>query len=187
MRLQNRGVPRFFCCLIIAKFPRAWDGKAEARCTIRVNHPGGENYQWLRRCCNIPSCIPRAARGLSRVFRVEPQTHPGHGCCCGEESLPSQRTRRDAARPRWSFAVIFKANCYRLIPRSPCSCSPSFPAFPGIWADLRDLVQKEWCERWVCSFLRNSPAVSAVPASADCGFQVLLGLGCRLPHATPCL
>jgi len=31
-----------FCCLVIAKFPRAWDGKAEACCTIRVNHPGGE-------------------------------------------------------------------------------------------------------------------------------------------------
>lgn len=30
------------CCLIIAKFPRAWDGKAEACCTIRVNYPGGE-------------------------------------------------------------------------------------------------------------------------------------------------
>lgn len=33
---------KYFCCLIIAKFPRAWDGKAEACCAITVNYPGGE-------------------------------------------------------------------------------------------------------------------------------------------------
>lgn len=34
--------PGYSCCLIIAQFPQAWDGKAEACCTIKVNYPGAE-------------------------------------------------------------------------------------------------------------------------------------------------
>lgn len=34
--------PECSWCLIIAQFPQAWDGKAEACCTIKFNYPGAE-------------------------------------------------------------------------------------------------------------------------------------------------
>lgn len=34
--------PEYSWCLVIAQFPQAWEGKAEACCTIKVNYPGAE-------------------------------------------------------------------------------------------------------------------------------------------------
>lgn len=106
------------------KVPRAWDGKAEARCTIRVNYPG-ENSQRLPVVATFPFLVPTlrrpgAARGLSPVFRGSPG--PRDAVLLRGECLPTPKDRR-CSQTRWSFAVTFKARCSPLLPVRPCGRS----------------------------------------------------------------
>lgn len=124
--------PEHSWCLIIAQFPQAWEGKAEACCTIKVIIQEQKLPAILQHssCWFPPSCIPRTAERLKVRFK---QVWSSAGLQSqqvvlgGRDFPPVPEGWVGAARPRWSFVVILKQTGFPsalcLLLASPWSCS----------------------------------------------------------------
>lgn len=101
---------------IIARFPQAWEGKAEACCTIKFNYPGAETTSGSSTIATLLLLIPTLLHPQdSRKAEGEVQTseelssravhNPGGA---GRDFPPIPKGWVDAAKPCWSFGVVLK-------------------------------------------------------------------------------
>lgn len=115
---------------IIAQFPQAWEGKAEACCTIKVNYPGAETTSGSSTIATLLLLVPTLLHPQdSRKAEGEVQTseelssravhNPGGA---GREGFPSHSNGLGGCSQTllelWGY---FKANWFPLSPLTPGS------------------------------------------------------------------
>lgn len=102
--------PEYSWCFIIAQFPQAWDGKAEACCTIKVNYPGAETTSGTSTLATFLLLIPTLLHPQDSIkaegevqtsvelsWTPEPSIMPV--VFGGRDFPPIPEDRVDAARP----------------------------------------------------------------------------------------
>lgn len=145
--------PEYSWCWIIAQFPQAWEGKAEACCTIKVNYPGAETTSGSSTIATLLLLIPtlphpqdsRKAEGevqtsVELSWAPEPSiTQMGLG---GRDFPPVPQGWVDAARPCWSFGVILKHTGFPSAPHS---------LLAQVWAGHIPELSLLQCVLWGCA------------------------------------
>lgn len=102
--------PEYSWCLIIAQFPQAWEGKAEAYCTIKVNYPGAETTSGSSTIATFLLIIPdlahpqdstKAEGEVQTIVELScaPETSIMQVVLGGRDFPPIPKDWVDAARP----------------------------------------------------------------------------------------